>query len=140
MGASKTGEAQGRVYYALTGAVIQALRFRGFFANLRRGKSAVVEGICKQIGATPWFELTQDRIQQCAEATEDRQCIHVDQERARLESPYGAAIAHGFLTLSLTSYFAKQAVEIRKRVRQLRAESCEFSRTCACQFKHSCSG
>jgi acyl dehydratase len=71
----------------------------------------------QEIAVTPWFELTQDRIRQFAEATEDRQWIHVDPERAKLESPYGATIAHGFLTLSLTSYFIKQAVEIRYGVR-----------------------
>jgi len=71
----------------------------------------------KEIAVTPWFEMTQDRIRQFAEATEDRQWIHVNPERARLESPYGATVAHGFLTLSLISYFIKQAVEIRQGVR-----------------------
>ena len=71
----------------------------------------------QEIAVTPWFELTEDRIRQFAEATEDRQWIHVDPERAKLESPYGRTIAHGFLTLSLTSYFISQAVEIRYGVR-----------------------
>jgi acyl dehydratase len=71
----------------------------------------------KEIAVTPWFELTQDRIRQFAEITEDRQWIHVDQERARSESPYGATIAHGFLILSLSSYFVKQAIEIRHGAR-----------------------
>jgi acyl dehydratase len=70
----------------------------------------------KEIAVTPWFEVTQDRIRQFAEVTEDRQWIHVDAERARLESPYGTTIAHGFLTLSLASHFIKQAVEIRHGV------------------------
>jgi acyl dehydratase len=70
----------------------------------------------KEIAITPWFEVTQDRIRQFAEVTEDRQWIHVDAERARLKSPYGATIAHGFLTLSLASHFIKQAVEIRHGV------------------------
>jgi acyl dehydratase len=70
----------------------------------------------KVIAVTPWFEVTQDRIRQFAEVTEDRQWIHVDAERARLESPYGTTIAHGFLTLSLASHFIKQAVEIRHGV------------------------
>jgi len=64
-----------------------------------------------------WLTLTQERIQQFAEATEDRQWIHVDRERAQKESPYGATIAHGFLTLSLLSHFLKQAIEIRSGVR-----------------------
>lgn len=71
----------------------------------------------REIAITPWLTITQDRIQRFAEITEDRQWIHVDQERARVESPYGATIAHGFLTLSLISYFLKLAVEIRGGVR-----------------------
>jgi acyl dehydratase len=70
----------------------------------------------QEIAVTPWFELTQDRIRQFAEVTEDRQWIHVDQKRATLESPYGATIAHGFLILALSSYFIKQVVEIRHGV------------------------
>lgn len=70
----------------------------------------------KVIAVTPWYEVTQDRIRQFAEVTEDRQWIHIDAERARLESPYGTTIAHGFLTLSLASHFIKQAVEIRHGV------------------------
>lgn len=66
---------------------------------------------------TPWFKLTQERIRKFAEITEDRQWIHVDGERARLESPYGSTVAHGFLVLSLASYFLKQAIEIRLGVR-----------------------
>jgi len=71
----------------------------------------------REIGVTDWLTLTQERIQQFAEATEDRQWIHVDRERAQKESPYGATIAHGFLTLSLLSHFLKQAIEIRSGVR-----------------------
>ena len=66
---------------------------------------------------TPWFELTGERIRKFAEVTEDQQWIHVDKERARLESPYGCTVAHGFLVLSLASYFLKQAIEIRHGVR-----------------------
>lgn len=71
----------------------------------------------REIGVTDWFTLTQERIQQFAEATEDRQWIHLDRERAKKESPYGATIAHGFLTLSLLSYFLKQALEIHGGMR-----------------------
>ena len=53
----------------------------------------------REISTTGWLPVTQERIRQFAEATGDRQWIHVDPERARRESPYGAAIAHGFLTL-----------------------------------------
>jgi acyl dehydratase len=66
----------------------------------------------REIAVTDWLTVTQDRIQQFAEATEDRQWIHIDRERAQKESPYSTTIAHGFLTLSLLSYFMKQAVQI----------------------------
>ena len=71
----------------------------------------------REIGTTDWFVLTQERVRQFAEATEDRQWIHIDPERARSESPYGATIAHGFLTLSLLSYFIKQAIQVPRDVR-----------------------
>jgi acyl dehydratase len=71
----------------------------------------------KDIGYTEWFRVTQERITQFAEATEDLQWIHVDAARARDESPYGAAIGHGFLTLSLISHFVKEAVQIQSGVR-----------------------
>ena len=51
-----------------------------------------------------WFTISQERIQQFADATEDQQWIHVDVERAQAHSPFGGPIAHGFLTLSLIPY------------------------------------
>jgi acyl dehydratase len=71
----------------------------------------------REIGVTDWFAVTQERINLFAEATEDRQWIHVDPERAEKESPYGTTIAHGFLTLSLLSQFMKQAIQIQGGVR-----------------------
>ncbi len=71
----------------------------------------------RELAVTEWFTVTQDRIEQFAETTEDRQWIHVDRERAQRESPYGATVAHGFLTLSLLSRFMKQAIQIRNGVR-----------------------
>jgi acyl dehydratase len=71
----------------------------------------------REITATEWFPITQDRIQQFAEVTEDRQWIHVDGERAQRESPHGTTIAHGFFTLSLLSRFMRQAIEVRSGVR-----------------------
>jgi acyl dehydratase len=71
----------------------------------------------REIGMTDWFVVTQERIQQFAEATEDRQWIHVDRERAKRESPYHTTIAHGFLTLSLVSFLMKQAIQIKGGVR-----------------------
>jgi acyl dehydratase len=71
----------------------------------------------RELPPTEWFTMTQERIQQFAEATEDRQWIHLDAERARKESPYGTTIAHGFLTLSLLSFFMKQVIQIQAGVR-----------------------
>ena len=79
--------------------------------------SSLQDLVGKEIALTPWFGLTQERIRQFAEITEDQQWIHVDEQRARLESPYGSTIAHGFLVLSLASYFLRQAIEIRHGVR-----------------------
>jgi acyl dehydratase len=53
------------------------------------------------LGSSEWFEITQDRVNTFADATDDHQWIHVDVERAAKESPYGGPVAHGFLTLSL---------------------------------------
>jgi acyl dehydratase len=71
----------------------------------------------REIATTDWFSVSQDRIQQFAEATEDRQWIHLDRERAEQNSPYGTTIAHGFLTLSLLSQFLRQAIQIGSGVR-----------------------
>lgn len=60
-----------------------------------------------------WLEVTQERINKFADATNDPQWIHIDVERSKRESPYGTTIAHGFLTLSLVSYLCKQAIEIK---------------------------
>lgn len=62
--------------------------------------------IGREVSVSDWVEVTQERISRFAEATGDRQWIHVDPERARKESPYKSTIAHGFLTLSLLSVMA----------------------------------
>ena len=66
----------------------------------------------KEVGVSDWLEVSQERINQFAEATEDRQWIHVDPERAARESPFQTTIAHGFLTLSLLSELAKMTMSI----------------------------
>jgi len=53
------------------------------------------------LGSSEWFEITQDRVNMFADATDDHQWIHVDVERAKKESPFGGPIGHGYLTLSL---------------------------------------
>ncbi len=64
------------------------------------------EMVGREVGASDWLEVTQQRINQFAEATGDPQWIHTDPERAAKESPYKTTIAHGFLTLSLLSPLA----------------------------------
>ena len=80
----------------------------------------VIEGINElralvgqEVGVGDWFEVTQERIAAFADATLDRQWIHVDAERARAESPYGTTVAHGFLTLALVSHLHGKAVQVR---------------------------
>jgi acyl dehydratase len=59
--------------------------------------------IGQEIAVSDWITISQDRIDAFAEATDDRQWIHVDPARAAVESPFRTTIAHGFLTLSLAS-------------------------------------
>ena len=75
------------------------------------------ELVGKKIGVSEWFCVTQERIEHFAQATEDRQWIHVDRARASSESPYRTTIAHGFFTLSLISHFVKDVMQIQSGVR-----------------------
>jgi acyl dehydratase len=61
----------------------------------------------QEIHAGPWLEIDQQRIDDFARVTGDVQWIHLDQQRAATESPYGTTIAHGFLTLSLLPYLTQ---------------------------------
>jgi acyl dehydratase len=65
----------------------------------------------QEIAVSEWLTVTQDRINQFADATGDRQWIHVDAARAAHESPFRSTIAHGFLTLSLLSTLVRDAIE-----------------------------
>ena len=78
---------------------------------------ALADFVGQEVAVTDWLIVTQDRINRFAEATDDRQWIHVDAERARTESPYRTTIAHGFLTLSLLTHFMKEALQIRGGVK-----------------------
>jgi acyl dehydratase len=60
-----------------------------------------------ELGPTDWLEVTQDRVNLFADATDDHQWIHVDPERAA-NGPFGGTIAHGLLTLSLLPHFTHQ--------------------------------
>jgi acyl dehydratase len=66
----------------------------------------------REIAVTEWLEITQERIDRFADATEDHQWIHIDRERAQRESPYGTTIAHGFLTLSLIPKFLQDSIQV----------------------------
>ena len=70
------------------------------------------DAVGKHLGYSEWLTMEQKRINQFADATEDHQWIHVDAERAKT-GPFGATIAHGYLTLSLVSSFLSQIVEVR---------------------------
>lgn len=63
--------------------------------------AALQARVGSEVHVSDWMTITQDRIDQFAKATDDHQWIHVDAARAVKESPYGKAIAHGYLTLSL---------------------------------------
>jgi acyl dehydratase len=63
------------------------------------------------LGHTDWIEVTQDQVQGFADATGDHQWIHVDVERAKA-GPFGAPIAHGYLTLSLSNLFLPQLLQV----------------------------
>ena len=66
----------------------------------------------QHLGYSEWLTITQERINQFADATGDHQWIHVDPVRAK-DGPFGACIAHGYLTLSLVNLFLPQIVEVR---------------------------
>ena len=70
-------------------------------ANYRMATAAQFVG--RELGASDWVTVDQERIDQFAACTGDQQWIHVDVERARRESPFGGPIAHGYLSLSLVA-------------------------------------
>jgi acyl dehydratase len=73
-------------------------------ANLR-------DAVGTHLGYTDWHEMTQERVNQFADATDDHQFIHVDPERAK-QTPFGGTVAHGFLTLSLVAPVSQQLMKV----------------------------
>ncbi len=67
----------------------------------------------QHLGWTGWIEITQDRVDLFADATGDHQWIHVDVERAKAESPYGGAGAHGFRTHARSNLFRPQLIDVQ---------------------------
>src|SRR5215510_13259790 len=72
--------------------------------------------IGEEIAVSPWMDITQSRIDAFAEATDDRQWIHVDAAKAAAQSPFKSTIAHGFLTLSLVSVMLRSAMTITTKM------------------------
>ena len=66
----------------------------------------------KELGISDYHRITQEQINQFADATLDRQWIHVDTERAKRESPYGATIAHGYLSVAMLAHLWYQIIEV----------------------------
>jgi acyl dehydratase len=81
-------------------------------ATIFQTPAELSSSIGKHLGHSAWMEVTQERIQLFADATDDQQWIHVDPERAK-QGPFGAPIAHGYLTLSLVNRFLPEIVEVR---------------------------
>ena len=75
--------------------------------------SEVSACVGQEVAVTDWITITQEQVNLFAQATGDHQWIHVDVERAKNESPYGAPIAHGFLTLSLIPALSKDNFRVQ---------------------------
>ncbi|WP_400190453.1 MaoC family dehydratase [Hymenobacter sp. B81] len=76
----------------------------------------------QELGVSPYHTITQEQIDRFAAATLDYQWIHLDAERARTESPFGATIAHGYLTLALLPYLWGQVVTMENLKMQVNYE------------------
>jgi acyl dehydratase len=78
---------------------------------------SIKDHVDKPLGTTDWVTLSQEQINAFAEATGDRQWIHVDVERAARESPFGQTIAHGYLTLALAPRLLSQLLQVENSSR-----------------------
>jgi len=76
------------------------------------GPDAVRAAVGSHLGFSDWLLMEQERVNTFADATGDHQWIHVDPERATA-GPFGAPIAHGYLTMSLSNYFLPQIIETK---------------------------
>lgn len=77
--------------------------------------AAVLAARGQTLGTSEWLTVAQDRVNLFADATDDHQWIHVDVEKAR-SGPFGAPIAHGYLSLSLASRFLPEIVDVRMKM------------------------
>jgi acyl dehydratase len=76
------------------------------------GISGLKQEVGHHLGYSDWVDITQERVNQFADATGDHQWIHVDPERAARESPFGGPIAHGYLTLALGPTLSPQIFRV----------------------------
>lgn len=76
---------------------------------------AILAAVGQPLGASEWVTITQERVNTFADATDDHQWIHVDPVKSK-DGPFGACIAHGYLTLSLVSRFLPQIVEVKMKM------------------------
>src|SRR5713226_7759032 len=83
-----------------------------FMTTIFNSTDEILAAVGKPLGESQWLTVTQERINLFADATDDHQWIHVDPVRAKA-GPFGACIAHGYLTLSLLSRFLPEVVEVR---------------------------
>lgn len=80
-------------------------------SGVKIGMDELAGKVGTHLGYTDWQKMTQDRVNQFADVTDDHQYIHVDVERAR-SSPFGGTVAHGFLTLSLVAPITQQLMHV----------------------------
>lgn len=76
-----------------------------------KSREDIISKVGGKLGTSDWVEITQDRINLFADATDDHQWIHVDIEKAK-QGPFGGPIAHGFLTLSLGPSLIKDVIAV----------------------------
>jgi len=75
------------------------------------GVDGVKAAVGTELGTSEWLTITQDRVDLFADATDDHQWIHVDPDKAK-DGPFGATIAHGYLTVALSNRFLPEIVEV----------------------------
>ena len=84
-------------------------------ATIFENGDAILAAVGQKLGSSEWLTITQERVNLFADATDDHQWIHVDPLRAK-DGPFGACIAHGYLTLSLVSRFLPQILTVRMKM------------------------
>ncbi|SMY12031.1 MaoC family dehydratase [Brevibacterium jeotgali] len=80
-------------------------------ARVINGAAELEQLVGQELGASEWIQIDQERVNLFADATGDHQWIHIDEEKAA-DGPFGATIAHGFLTLSLLPMLGAQVTDV----------------------------